>query len=121
MTDQRLQNIVSSLLITGVVFSATVVLIGGVCHLTRYGSEPADYHSFQAVPDTYRSLGGVIHAAGSFDCHAVIQLGLLLLIATPVARVALSLVAFALERDYTYVAITAVVLAVLIYSLMGWR
>lgn len=121
MTDQRLQNIVSSLLITGVVLSAAVVLIGGVCHLARHGSEPADYRSFQAVPESYRSSQGVIESVGSYDCHAVIQLGLLLLIATPVARVALSLVAFTLERDYTYVAITAVVLAVLIYSLMGQR
>jgi uncharacterized membrane protein len=44
---------------------------------------------------------------------------LLLLILTPVARVAFSVAAFALERDWTYVAITLIVLAVLIYSLAG--
>ena len=97
MTDQRLQTIVSTLLITGVVLSAVVVLIGGVCYLAGHGMEPADYRSFRAVPDSYRSLEGVIRAAGSFDCRAVIQLGLLLLIATPVARVVCAMVAFALQ------------------------
>jgi uncharacterized membrane protein len=44
-------------------------------------------------------------------------LGLLLLIATPVARVAFSVIGFALEKDWMYVVITLIVLALLIYSL----
>jgi len=51
----------------------------------------------------------------------LIQLGLLLLIATPVARVAFSVVAFAMQRDRLYVAVALIVLAVLMYSLMGGR
>jgi uncharacterized membrane protein len=46
-----------------------------------------------------------------------VQLGVLLLIATPVARVAFSALAFARQRDYTYVALTLFVLAVLLCSL----
>jgi uncharacterized membrane protein len=46
-----------------------------------------------------------------------VQLGVILLIATPVARVALTLVAFAVQRDRIYVALTAVVLIVLLYGL----
>ena len=49
----------------------------------------------------------------------MIQLGLLVLIATPIARVAFSLVAFALQRDRIYVIVTLIVLAVLLYSLTG--
>jgi uncharacterized membrane protein len=49
--------------------------------------------------------------------RGLIQLGLLLLIATPVARVAFSVLAFAEQRDWLYVSITLVVLAVLVYSL----
>jgi uncharacterized membrane protein len=49
--------------------------------------------------------------------EAVIQLGLLILIATPVARVIFSLVGFVLERDRVYVAITLAVLAILAYSI----
>ncbi len=49
----------------------------------------------------------------------MIQFGLLILIMTPIARVAFSLVAFAFERDKTYVVLTAIVLGILIYSLAG--
>ena len=51
----------------------------------------------------------------------LIQLGLLILIATPVARVAFALLAFWFRRDHAYMAITAIVLAVLVYSLNGGR
>jgi uncharacterized membrane protein len=54
-----------------------------------------------------------------FSAAAVIQFGLLLLIATPVARVVFSAIAFAVERDKLYVAFTLTVLAILTYSLMG--
>jgi len=58
----------------------------------------------------------IIHEMGPANCRAIIQFGLLLLIATPIARVAFSLVGFALERDRSYVVITSIVLAVLIYG-----
>jgi uncharacterized membrane protein len=117
--DQRLEAIISVLLRTGVLTAAAVVLLGGICFLTKHGHEQPEYHVFHAAPQIYRSVSGVIHAAGPSNCQAVIQLGLLLLILTPVARVAFSLAGFALERDGTYVALTFVVLAILIYSLAG--
>jgi len=117
--DEGLERIISRLLIAGVILSAAVVLLGGVCHLARHGYETAGYHVFHAVPEEYRSLQGVIHAISPSNCAAVIQLGLLFLIATPIARVAFSLAGFAFERDRTYMAITAIVLAVLIYSVAG--
>lgn len=116
-TDQRVEVIISVLLRTGVILAASVVLLGGVCHLARYGGEAADYHHFQAAAQSFRSVSGVIHAVSPSNCRAVIQLGLLLLIATPIARVAFSLVAFALEHDRTYIALTAIVLAILLYSI----
>lgn len=119
MTDRRLEIILSVLLRTGVLIAALVVLAGGVCFLSRHGHEQPEYRVFHGTSPTYRSVSGVIHAVGPSDCQAVIQLGLLLLILTPVARVAFSLVGFALEGDRTYVALTAVVLAILIYSLSG--
>ena len=116
-TDQRLEIIISILLRTGVMIAAAIVLIGGVCFLTRHGDQQEAYHVFHATPEMYRSVSGVVRAAGPSNCQAVIQLGLLLLILTPIARVAFSLFGFALERDATYVALTFVVLAILIYSL----
>jgi uncharacterized membrane protein len=117
--DERLETIISRLLITGVLASALVVTLGGACFLWQHGHERADYHVFRPALRSYRNLGAVIRAAGPSDCRAIIQLGLLLLIATPVARVAFSLFGFALERDRTYVVLTSIVLAVLIYSFIG--
>jgi uncharacterized membrane protein len=54
-----------------------------------------------------------------FRARGIIQLGLLLLIATPVARVAFSIGAFAAERDRLYVAVATIVFIILICSLMG--
>jgi uncharacterized membrane protein len=117
--DQTLERIISRLLIAGVILSATVVLLGGICFLVRYGHEPADYHAFHAASQDYRGLSGVVHAVGASGCLAIIQLGLFFLIATPIARVAFALVGFAFERDRTYVALTSIVLAVLLYSVIG--
>ena len=115
-SDQRLEIVISVLLRTGVIIAAAVVLLGGICFLSKHGDEQPDYHAFHATPPVYRSVSGIVHNVGASDCPAIIQLGLLLLILTPIARVAFSLVGFALERDGTYVALTSIVLAILIYS-----
>lgn len=117
ITDERIEIIVANLLRTGVLLSASVVLFGGIGYLLHHGHEIANYHEFHGAPEQYRNLAGTVHAAIHFDWRAVIQFGLLLLIATPVARVAFSLMAFALEKDRTYMIVTAIVLAILIYSL----
>jgi len=117
MDDHRLEAIISKLLRSGVTVSALVVLLGGICYLSKHGHEQPGYYNFQGTPEVYRSVSGIVHAAGPSDCKAVIQLGLLLLILTPVARVAFSLVGFGLERDGTYVVITSIVLIILVYSL----
>jgi uncharacterized membrane protein len=114
--DQRLERIISALLRTGVILSAMIVLLGGACYLVRHGHELENYRVFEGAPQEYRSVRSIIHEMGSSNCRAIIQFGLLLLIATPIARVAFSLVGFALERDRTYVVITSIVLAVLIYG-----
>ena len=118
-TDQRLEVIISVLLRTGVFVAATVVLLGGLCFLAKHGGEQPEYHVFHGAPASYRSAGGIIQAVTPSECRAVIQFGLLLLILTPIARVAFSLAGFALERDGTYVILTFVVLAILLYSLLG--
>jgi uncharacterized membrane protein len=118
-TDQRLEVIISVLLRTGVIVAAVVVLLGGICFLVKHGAEQPEYHVFHATQASYRSAGGIIHALNPSECQAVIQFGLLLLILTPMARVAFSLAGFALERDGTYVVLTFVVLAILLYSLLG--
>jgi uncharacterized membrane protein len=77
------------------------------------------YSTFVGVPEELRTISGICRGALTFRGRSIIQLGLLLLIATPVARVAFSVVAFALQRDRLYAGITLFVLAVLAFSLAG--
>ena len=116
-TDKDVEQVIGRLLQAGVLVSATVVLVGTILILLQNSRAPVDYRVFRAEPDTLRTLVGVVRAARAADSRAIVQLGLVLLIATPVARVAFTLVAFARQRDRAYVMITTIVLALLLYSL----
>ena len=118
-TDQRIENILANLLRAGVLLSALVVLIGGVIYLVRHGHAPVDYSVFRGEPARLRTIRGTARDAFELRGQGIIQLGLLLLIATPVARVAFSIFGFAEERDGLYVVFTAIVFSVLLYSLFG--
>lgn len=118
-TDQRIENILANLLRAGVLLSALVVLIGGVIYLIRHGHSPADYRVFRGESADLRSVRRIIRDALELRAQGIIQLGLLLLIATPVARVAFSIFGFAEERDGMYVVFTLIVFSVLLYSLFG--
>ena len=116
-TDERVEGVIGNLLRWGVILAAAVVLAGGAIHLFRYGSTISDYRVFHGEPSDLRDVSGILKGAFSWNSRGLIQFGLLLLIATPVARVAFSVVAFALQRDRTYVVVTLIVLGVLLYSL----
>lgn len=118
--DQRIEIIIGALLRTGVILAAAVVLFGAVVYLAHHGNEVPNYAVFRGEPENLKSASDIVHGALGMSGQAIIQLGLLLLIATPVARVLFSAIAFAIERDYMYVVITLVVLATLLYSLFGW-
>jgi len=118
-TDHQVEQFIGRLLRAGVMLSAVVVLLGGTVYLVRYGAAPADYGTFRGVPEGLDSVRGVIGGALELRSRWIVQLGLLLLIATPIARVGLSLAAFARQRDRTYVTITALVLGLLLFSLFG--
>ncbi len=120
-SEQRIETIVANLLRAGVVLAASVVAFGGILFLIRHGREIPHYGTFTGEPEQFRSIRGIFGGAASLQGRNIIQLGLLVLIATPVARVAFSVVAFALGRDRMYVCFTLVVLAVLIFSLAGGR
>ena len=120
-SDEQVELFVGNLLRYGVLTAAVVALIGGVFYLLRFGNSPIHYHDFAGEPPHLTSVRGILGAVLARDPRAIIQLGLLLLIATPVARVAFSLIAFIRQRDRTYIVVTAIVLTVLVYSLMGFE
>jgi uncharacterized membrane protein len=117
--DPRLQAVVGNLLRVGVLLAAAVVLAGGILYLARHGGAVEDYHVYRSQPANLRSLAGIVRSALALDERGVVQLGLVLLVATPIARVAIAGVAFAFERDRAYVLIALLVLALLLKSLLG--
>ena len=119
--DARIELLLGTLLRAGVLTAAAVVLVGAILYLAAHGSDPSDYHTFRAQPLQMRGIAGVLRAARSFDGAAIIQLGVLVLIATPVLRVASSAYAFAKQHDRRYVVITLVVLGILSYGLLASR
>jgi uncharacterized membrane protein len=118
-TDRQVDEIIGALLRYGVLLAAAVVGAGGIWYLIQYGTTPPDYRVFRGEPEYLRHLRGIVTGIRGFHCRRMIQLGLVLLIATPVARVVFSVVVFILQRDRAYVAITLVVLTVLLFSLSG--
>jgi uncharacterized membrane protein len=117
--DHRIEVILGNLLRAGVILSAAIVLGGACIYLSRHAQEHADYQHFSGEPYEVRTIPGIIQSVINGRGRGWIQLGLLFLIATPIARVAFSIVGFALERDRMYVAFTMIVLAILLYSLLG--
>jgi uncharacterized membrane protein len=123
-SDERVETVIGDLLRAGVVAAALVVLAGAAVYLARHGTEPVpDFSKFPPErPEPRDELThpvAIVRAVWSGRGRGLIQFGLLLLIATPVARVVFSAFAFARQRDYTYVLITLVVLGVLLYSLFS--
>ena len=114
-----MEVILGNLLRAGVLFSAAVVLCGAGIYLSRHAHEPANYRVFRGEPSDFRTIPGVLRSVMDGRGRGLIQLGLLLLIATPIARVAFSIAGFAIERDHLYVSFTVVVLIILLYSLLG--
>jgi uncharacterized membrane protein len=118
-TDERVDTLVGNLLRAGVTLAAAVVLFGAILYLVNHGSERRSYTDFTGEPERLERIDEIVTGALTLHSRSVIQFGLLLLLATPVARVMLSVVVFALQRDRLYVVITLIVLALLLFSLFG--
>jgi uncharacterized membrane protein len=119
VNEERLEQIMAALLRAGVLLAAAVVVTGGVIYLWRHGAERPGLATFHDVPGQLKHPASIWRGVLDGRGRPLIQFGLLLLIATPVARVVFSVFAFERQRDWTYVGITLVVLAVLLFSLAG--
>jgi uncharacterized membrane protein len=118
--DRRMELIIGILLRLGVMLAGSVVLFGAVVYLIRNGTAALpDYKSFHGESAQLSTVEGILSGVLQFRGRAIIQLGVLLLIATPVARVVFAVVAFALEKDKLYVCLTLIVLAILMFSLLS--
>jgi uncharacterized membrane protein len=117
--DERMDKVLGTLLRVGVFTAAMIVLAGGILYLARHGTEPRDFRTFRGEPAQFEHPAGIVRSALRGDDRGVIMLGLLALIATPIARVAASIVGFARQQDWLYVGLTTFVFAILLYSVVG--
>jgi uncharacterized membrane protein len=117
--DKDMQAVIGWVLRAGVFISMSIVFLGGVLYLYRHGHTTADYHEFKGIPDFIHSVPGVINGILTFRGRAIIQAGIILLIATPVIRVVFSAIGFILEKDYLYTGITLIVLFIIIISALS--
>jgi len=115
--DRDIENIMGNLLRYGVLASLFVVLIGAAFYLLQHGSETPNYKKFLGEPKRLSELKQVWYSAFQGRGRSIIQLGLFILIATPIARIFFSIIGYILERDYLYIIITVIVLGVILFSL----
>lgn len=121
MDDRRLEGIIGQLLRAGVLLSAAVVTVGGILYLVQNHAARTSYRTFVRGGAEMRTVEGIVRSAAHLNSEGLIQAGLLLLILTPVARVALAIVGFALERDRLYAVVSLIVLAILAFGLVHAR
>lgn len=114
-----IQLIIGRVLRTGVWTSVAVVLLGGIIYLIHSGNDIAHYSKFTGEPDMTRSASGLINNIISLNGRSIIQAGLILLIATPILRVACSAMGFFLEKDHLYTGITVLVLVIILTSMLS--
>jgi uncharacterized membrane protein len=115
-TDLKMDLAISRMLLAGVSLAAFVVLVGWILYLWRaHGVEP-DYRHFHGIPSPADRFAPVFDGIRHLDSRSIIRLGILLLIATPIMRVAFCLYSFAAQKDKIYVVVSGIVLTVLLYS-----
>ena len=101
----------------GRMLRAGVVTASIIC-IIRDGSSVADYSQFTGSPEDLRGFAGILHGLMTFEPLAIVQLGVVVLLATPILRVAFSILAFLIEKDYLYVVITCIVLAIILINMI---
>jgi uncharacterized membrane protein len=118
-SDERAEQVIGNLLRVGVIAAAAIMLIGGALYLARHGAEPAGQHLFRGEPVDLTTPRGILADTLARESRGIIQLGVLATIAVPVLRVLFSIISFALEHDWGYVAVTVIVFLILCASLFS--
>ena len=117
--DTDIQIVIGWILRIGVLLSMSIIFIGGVIYLYRHGHTPANYSTFNGIPDFVHNASGIVNGIITLRGRAIIQAGIVLLIATPVVRVVFSAIGFLLEKDYLYTGITLFVLLIITASMLS--
>jgi uncharacterized membrane protein len=119
ISDYDIEAAMGKLLITGVIVSGTLILAGGIYYLLQEGLSLPHFKTFRGVASNLKSVKQIFTGFIHLESLSIIQMGLLLLIATPIARVIFSVIGFLFEKDYLYVLISLIVLAIIAYSIFS--
>ena len=111
-----LDYVISFVLRIGLFLSIATVAYGGAVLLWNHSGEVIDYHLFDSEPASLRDFSHIFNDTAADPTLVIIQLGIILLISTPIIRVLSCLVLFAVERDLLYVILSAFVLGALLYA-----
>jgi len=124
-TGKDMELFIGKLLRYGVMLACGITLFGGIIYLYQNHGMSMDRYMptdddlpFPGVEHYLREITTIIPRVISFDGAAIIQLGVCVLIATPIFRVAFSVIVFLIERDYMYVVITLIVLSIIIANML---
>ena len=118
--NKKMQQLIGSTLRIGVMTACCIAVLGGAYYLICHGSEPIpDYYKFHGEPSSLTSLSGIFGGLLHLKAANWIQLGVLVLMLTPITRIILSLFDFAHQRDWLYVAITTIVFLVIFLNSLG--
>lgn len=116
--DTTMDIVLSIVLRLGLTLAIAAILYGGYLYFINNGTIGIEDRVFNGIPASFDGLGQLLTASWKGDGASWIQLGIVLLVATPVVRVAFCAVIFLLEKDLFYVGASCLVLALLLYSLI---
>ena len=118
--DNDIEQFIGLQLRYGVIISSLIVLAGGLIYLGQSGElQLPSYHHFMGIRDGNTNFGEILNGTRVLNAKSIIQFGVVVLIATPILRIAFSLMGFVLEKDRMYMFITAMVLTVMMVSIFG--
>jgi len=113
---------ISHVLRVGVIIAGAITLLGIVLFMalgTRTGQSLSLHQILHGGPPIPLTPGAILDGVDTGKPLEIIYLGMFVLILTPVTRVAMTMVLFAKQRDWTFVVLTSIVLGVLILGLTG--
>ncbi|WP_298299303.1 DUF1634 domain-containing protein [Hydrotalea sp.] len=119
LQDDDLEYAMGNLLRLGVIISSAIVAIGGIIYLYKHGMHLPEYATFIGNKSMFNSVSKIITGLKEWKGQAIIQLGILVLIFTPIARITFSFIGFLIEKDLLYMLLTLIVLAIITFSLLA--
>ncbi|MDR1585036.1 MAG: DUF1634 domain-containing protein [Prevotellaceae bacterium] len=124
-TERNVELLIGKLLRYGVIVSCIISVAGGIIYLFQHQGTIPDYapvagnsDMFRGAPEYLRGISAIFPRVLALDGAAIIQLGVIVLVATPIFRVVFSLFAFLYEKDYLYVVITLIVLLIILANML---